>query len=147
MDIHALKLLVTEAEVNDLVKQNIPDAGSIDKLQVRLTPEGVIVQGEYPTMMMRLAFEATWQLSVAGPEVVAKLSGVRVAGLPAGLLKGALMKMIRDAIQGQAGMRVQDDTVRVQVEEAARSQGVPVRVRFTEVRCSIGALVLEAGGL
>jgi hypothetical protein len=70
---------------------------------------------------------------------------VKMAGISAGLLKGVLMRMIRDAVQAQPWVRVQEEVVRVHVVEAARAQGLPLRVQFSAVRCSIASLVLEVG--
>jgi hypothetical protein len=145
MEIQTLKLFITEDEVNELARQVLPDPDPLEDLYVKLTPEGVIVQGVYPAMMLKTSFETLWELSVQGPEVVARLSSVRIAGLPAGLFKGALLRMIRDAVAAQPGVRVQEECVRVQVEELARSNGLPLRVNFSQVRCSIASLVLEVG--
>src|SRR5919201_6542579 len=145
MDILGLKLFVTEAEVNDLAKKHFPD-GAVENLRIRVTPEGVVVSGEYPALGLRVAFETLWELSASGPELQARLATVKVAGFSAGILKGALLKMARDAVGHEPGLRVQDESVAVNVEEAARARGVPVRVRFTAVRCSIASLVLEAAG-
>ncbi len=147
MEIQALKLFITEAEVNELVKKHVPEAGAVEALRVRLTPEGVVVQGEYPTFMMKMAFETLWELSVAGAEIVVRLTNARIAGMPANMLKGALMKMIRDAAGQEPGVRVLDDAVRVNVAEAVLAKGTALRIRFTAVRCSLAALVLESGGL
>jgi hypothetical protein len=146
MHIQALKLFVTEAEINELVKKYVPNSSAVEGLRVRLTPEGVVVQGEYPTFMMNLAFETLWEVRAVGAEVVARLANARVSGVPAGWLKGALMKMIRDLMGAEPGVRVQEDTLRVHLEEAARARSVPLRVNFTAVRCSVEVLVLEAGG-
>jgi hypothetical protein len=145
MEIQALRLLITEATANELVKRHLPEAGAVEGLRVRLTPEGVVVQGEYPTFMMKMAFETLWELAVSGPELVARLASARVAGLPANIFKGALMKMVRDAASQGPGVRVSEDAIFLNVEQAAGVAGAPLRVRFTAVRCSIGALVLEAG--
>src|SRR4051794_38464946 len=109
MDIQALKLIVTEAEINDLVKKYVPESGAVEKLLIRLTPEGVVIEGEYPTFMMKLAFETVWEISASGAEVVARLTNARVSGLPAGMLKGALMKMLRDQAGQEPGVRVLED--------------------------------------
>jgi hypothetical protein len=145
MEIQTLKLFLTEEEVNGLARRFAPDTGSIENLRIRLTPEGVVVQGEYPTMVMRVRFETLWEPQGAGPEVVARLATVRVSGLPAKLLRGALLKMIRDAVGEQIGVRVGDDGVRVHLEEIARAHGLPLRINVTAVRCSIATMVIEAG--
>ena len=145
MEIQSLKLLVSEDELNELVRQHQHEMGAVEKLRLRLTPEGVIVQGEYPTFLMKMAFETLWELGVNGPEVQARLAAVRVAGLPAGMLKGALLKMIADVAGKEPGVRLQDDVVSVHLEEAARARGLFLRVCLNAVRCSVGCLVVEAG--
>ncbi len=55
------------------------------------------------------------------------------------------MKMVRDAVDDEPGVYVQDETIHVQVVEAARAQGVDLRIHFTAVRMSFGSAVIEAG--
>jgi hypothetical protein len=145
MDIQALKLFVTEDEINDLLARFLPPDLPVQKLGVRLTPEGVVVQGVYPTLLVKMAFETLWEITAAGTEVEARLADVKVAGLPAGKLRGLLVKMIRDAASREAGVCVRNESVRVDVGEALRAKGLPLRVNFTGVRCSLNSLVLEAG--
>jgi hypothetical protein len=145
MEIQSLKLFVTDADVVAISEKLLNDHDSIEGLKVRLTPEGVLLQGEYPTSFFKVPFETVWQLTASGPEVQVRLTSVKVAGLPAGLLRGALMKMVRDAVENEPGLRVQDEAILIQVPEAARGQGIDLRVSFTAVRMSIGSMVLEAG--
>jgi hypothetical protein len=147
MEIHSLKLFVTDADVAALAARALRDHESLEGLRVRLTPEGVVLQGEYPTAFFKVSFETVWQITASGPVVQVRLDAVKVAGLPAGLLRGALMNMIRDAVAREAGVTVADETIVIHVPEAARAQGVDFRVNFTAVRMSIGVAVLEAGGL
>jgi hypothetical protein len=147
MEIQTLKLFVTEAEVNQLATNAVPDTEAVENLQIRLTPEGVVVQGEYPTFLMKVAFETLWELTVTGPEVRARLASVKVAGLPAGILRGALLKVIRDNVNEEPGVRVLDDAVHVNLEALAAARGLPLRVNLTAVRCSVATLVLEANPL
>jgi hypothetical protein len=145
MEIQALKLFVTEEEINDLLTKFLPPDLPVQDLVVRLTPDGVVVQGVYPTLLVKMAFETLWEVTAAGPEVEARLANVKVAGLPAGKLRGLLVKMIRDAAAPEPGVRVQDESLRVDLEEALRAKGLPLQVNFTAVRCSLKSLVLEAG--
>ena len=57
MYIHSLKLSLTEQEINELATTLTADHHSVQNLRVRLTPEGIVVLGEYPTMLMKMAFE------------------------------------------------------------------------------------------
>src|SRR4051795_6060323 len=133
MDIQALKLFVTEDEINDLLAKFLPPDLPVQRLSVRLTPEGVVVQGVYPTLLVKMAFETLWEITAAGPEVEARLANVKVAGLPAGKLRGLLVKLIRDATAHEPGVRVRDETIRLDVAEALRSKGLPLQVSFTSV--------------
>jgi hypothetical protein len=145
MEIQSLKLFVTEEEANEWVRRVVPDPDPIENLYLKLTPDGVLFQGSYSAMMFKTSFETQWQLSVSGPEIIARLIAVKIAGLPAGMFKGVLLRMIRDAVATQPGVRIQDECVRVHAEEVTRTLQVPLRVSFTCVRCSIASLVLEAG--
>ena len=143
MEIQALKLFFTEADVAVMAAYHL--AGEVEDLQVRLTPEGVVVSGKYPTAFFKVPFETVWQISASGEEIRVQLGAVRVAGLPANMLRGALMKTVRDRVEGEAGIRVEDETVVVHVGELIRGHGVDLVVNFTTVRLSIGTAVVEAG--
>ncbi len=145
MEIQSFKLFVTDADVAALAEKLLSNHDSIEDLKVRLTPEGVLVEGQYPTSFFKVPFETVWQINAAGPRVQVCLASVKVAGLPAGILRGALMKMIRDAIAGEAGITLEDETICIHVPEAARKQGVELAVHFTGVRMSVGCVVIEAG--
>lgn len=144
MDIQALKLLVTEDDINRLIEQYLPAGSPIEEPRVRLLAEGILVQGKYPTPLGKMAFETLWEVSASGNTVRARLETIRVAGLPAKLLRGVLLKTIRDVAEAQPGVRVENEAVEVNVEEAARARGVIVRVELTSVCCSPGRLVVEA---
>ena len=144
MDIQSLKLFLTDADLVAIAARALREAENVEGLDVHLTPEGVRVSGQYPTSFLKVPFETLWQVSAAGAEVHVRLSSVSVAGLPGGMLSGALMKMARDALEGAPGVRVQEDTIVVHVTEAARGRGLELLVRFTSVRLSIGTAVIEA---
>jgi len=147
MEIQSLKVLVTDADLAALLKEAMSNHDSIEGLEARLTPEGALLRGEYPTGFgLKVPFETVWQLVPAGPVLQVQLASVKVAGVPAGLLRGALIRMVRDAVEGQPGLSVQDEAVVIDVAAAARRYGVAVRVAFTAVRMSFGAMVVEAGG-
>jgi hypothetical protein len=144
MHIQSLRLHVTDADVNGLLDRLRPEDGPVEGLGVRLTPEGVVVEGVYPALMMKVAFETVWEVSAAGPAIAVRLAHVKVAGLPAGVLRGVLLRMVRDATADQAALRVTDDTLHVHLEELAQAQGVALQVRLTRVRTGAGWLTVEA---
>jgi hypothetical protein len=144
MEIQALKLFVNDADLAELTAKFAPKDEGIEELQARITPEGILLSGKYPTPFFAVSFETLWQVTAAGPEVRVRLANVRVLGLPATMLSGALMKMVRDNVEGKPGVRVEEDTVVINATETARAEGVSLEVKFTAVRPSVGSLVVEA---
>jgi hypothetical protein len=144
MDIQSLKLLITEDDINQLIERYLPEGGPIEEPRVRLFADGVLVQGKYPTPLGRMSFETLWKVSASGNTVRAHLETIRVAGLPAKLLRGVLLKTIHDVAGSQPGVRVENEAVEVNVEEAAQGKGVTLRVGLITVSGSPGTLVVEA---
>ena len=145
MHIQSLRLRVTDADVSALLDQFRPEDGPVEDLGVRLTPEGVIVAGVYPALMMKVAFETVWEVRAAGPALEVRLAHVKVAGLPAGVLRGVLFRLARDAAAAAPGVRVESETIHVHLEEALQARGVPLRVNVVAVHSGDGWLTVEAG--
>ncbi len=80
MELLALRLLLTEEDINTLVTQHLGADQSVRELRVRLTPEGVHVTGAYALAFFNVRFDTRWVLSVWGREVAATLADLRVAG-------------------------------------------------------------------
>jgi hypothetical protein len=146
MEIQALRILLRDEEINEYLPQVLPPDAPVEKLRIRLTPAGVVVQGEYPALFMKVAFETLWETSVAAGQVQAKLANVKVAGLPAGLLRGVLLKVIRDVTAQAPGITVKDESVCVDVGQMLQSKKVPVSVYLTAIRLGEGHATIEAGG-
>ena len=144
MELLALKLFVTEDDVNRLLAEHLPRDVGVENLRVRLTPDGVHVEGDYPTSFLKVAFETVWALAVAGGRLEARLASIKVAGVPATLLRGVLLKALEDAAR-RPGVRVEGESVLVDGEEILKEKGIPLRLNLREVLCSVGSLVLRAG--
>jgi hypothetical protein len=145
MEIQALRVMVREDEINEYLPQAVPPDAGVENLRVRLAPEGVVIQGSYPTVFMKIAFETLWTVSVADGRLHARLTNVKVAGLPAGLLRGVLLKVIRDATAKQPGFSVAEDALVLDVGQLLQERKVPVHVNLTAVHCGPGHVVIEAG--
>ena len=146
MEIRTLSIQVTNADLVGLLGRLPPEADKIEDLQARLKPGGVEIQGKYPSGFgFKVPFETRWQMAPAGSLVRVTLEDIQVAGLPATMLRGALLRMMRDAVEGQPGLSMEDETLRVDVAELAAAHGVVLKVQLTGVRFGEGEAVIEAG--
>ncbi len=146
MDIQALKVFVSERELQELALQNQPPDTPVKNITVRVTPDGVRVAGEFPTMMMNMSFESVWKPDVANGKVTVHLTHLTAAGFPATMLRPLVLGALKDAIK-EPFVQVVDEAVVVDVQEFVREQKLPVSVTFAvqAVRCLEGGVVVEAG--
>ena len=68
-----MKLFVTDAEINNLLPRLLPVDLPVEDVRVRLSPEGLVLQGVYPALGFRVAFEMLWELIVGPQQVEAHL--------------------------------------------------------------------------
>jgi hypothetical protein len=145
MEIHSLRVSLSEQDLNSFLSGMPSGKNVVEKLRVRMTPEGIVVMGEYPTMLMRMAFETLWEVKGVGSVVEARLAAIKVSGLPASMLRGVLLKTLRDTLAKEPGIRVEDDVVRVDLSKLREAQKLNLRLNLTQVRCDTGTLLIEAG--
>lgn len=144
MEIQTLKLHLTDADLAVVVTKLAASAEGVEDLKARFSPEGVIVTGRYPTSFLTVSFETTWSVEAAGPELIVRLAALKVMGMPGGFLRGILLKMAKDALADEPGLRVEDDAIIIAVAEVAKAQKIDLKVHFTRVVLSVGTAVLEA---
>lgn len=145
MEIQALKLLVPEDALNRLLAEHLPKDVPVQKLAVRLAPEGIRVQGEYPTVFMKVAFESLWALGVVAGQVEARLVDVKVSGIPATMLRGVIFKVLKENVSDEPGIAVEGETLRIDVDRVLAAKGLPLKVNLRSVVCGAENLVVEAG--
>jgi hypothetical protein len=144
MEIQSLRLLITEQELNDIAAKEAVTGGSpVRDVSVRLTSEGVRIKGKYH-MMMPMPFDTLWIVSVQGGKIAARLSEAKVVGFGAGMLKGVLMDMICETVQADGALRVDGDTLWIDLDRLLAVRGFPARTNLTAVRCSDGQLFIES---
>src|SRR5438270_12873816 len=98
MEIHLLKLLVTEQDINTIVARVLAKEPQVRDVKVSLGPNGVHVSGVYPTAFMSVRFQTLWEVSVQAGKVAARLADLKVVGLPVTMLRPAIMAAISDAV-------------------------------------------------
>ncbi len=143
MEIHALKLSFTEADLNALLQKHLPAGQPIEDLAVRLTPNGLTVAGVYP-LFINVHFETLWKIGVDGGLITARLEHFKAMGVPGNIFKSAIVKMIEDATQGEDWLRIQADTIWVDLDRCIAKYAFPVRTHLTSVECQAGQIIIEA---
>jgi hypothetical protein len=145
MQIQALTLSVTEQELNELVASLPLGKNNIQNLRIQLTSDGIVVSGEYPALLMKMAFETLWEVKGVGSIVEARLASAKIAGLPIAMLRSVLLKTLRDLLAQEPSVRVVDDAIQVDLSKHAAIQKLRLGIHLTAVQCRPGNLVIEAG--
>ncbi len=145
MEILALKLWVSEDDLNGAIARNLGSDESVRDLRVRVLPEGVRVSGAYRVAFFNVRFDTLWALSMEGREVAARLADLSVAGAPAGLVRGTLLEMLAGKLGQEEGTRVEGESIRVDPDALLGRFGVAARTNLVTVRCEAGRIVVEAG--
>jgi hypothetical protein len=143
MEIHDLKVLFTEDEINRALARGLPRNVPLREVNVRLTEEGIHVKGVY-ALLLGVPFETRWELSVRQGKLAARLAGVKVIGMGAGILTNALMSALGAAAAHEDAIGVEGDTVLLDPDQLLAKQGFPSRTNLTAVRCGEGRVWVEA---
>jgi hypothetical protein len=144
MEIHRLHLTLTEQDLNDLARDNLPKDVAIEDLEIQITPEGVRFKGVYP-VFVPVSFEALWELGVEAGLATARLAKFRTLGMPANVLKSLVMNVIADAAKKEQWLTVQGDLIRADVDTLLQKNGLKALTRLRAIRCEAGVIVVEAG--
>ena len=156
MEIQALRLLLTEHDLQRLATEGANGNLSVRDLRLRIAPEGLHVAGIYPTSFMDVPFATLWDLSIRAGMLAARLVRIQTGNgdadsvlemfslISPGAVRATLMNAVARALQGEEGLQVQGETVLVDPDLLAARRGWPVRTNLTAVRCGEGCLVLES---
>ena len=145
MEIQSLRVLLAEQDVNQLLKDHLPKEYAVENARVRISTEGVLFSGEYPTVFIKVPFETLWEMSVVNGLLLARLAAIKVSGVPASMFRGVLLDVIQEAVSREAGVHLEDEVIHINIVEAARARKVPLRMHLKTVQHSDGVLVIEAG--
>jgi hypothetical protein len=155
MEIQALRLLLTEQDLHQLAVQGLQTDLQIREVRVRVTLEGILLSGVYPTSLLDVPFTTLWQVSVRGGLLAARLADIQTGDgdggldvfslLGPGAVRGTIMNAIAQAVQAEDSVRVQGETILVDPDRLAAGRGWPVQTNLSAVHCYDGGLVLEAG--
>jgi hypothetical protein len=145
MEIHALKLVVSEEGVNALLNEYLPDDFTVEDLSVRIAPDGLHVQGVYPTVFIKVPFETHWAIKIVEGHIHAQLVTIKVSGVPGTMFRKLVLDMIAEIMEREPGIALLEETVRIDLESVAHSKKLKLRCNLRAVYCEAGHLLLEAG--
>lgn len=143
MEIHALKLSITEADLNQLAREQLPADAPVRKLHVSLESGVVRIAGDYAKLLFPVPFDTSWELAVQDRHVRVRLKDVRVIGLPAGIFRGTIMAGFGRLAARESGIRLDNDTLVVDVDTFLKHRGVLLRTNLKSISCTPGLIVLE----
>ncbi len=145
MEIHALKLVVSEEGINSLLAAYVPADATVENLRVRILPEGVHILGDYPSVFGKVPFETNWEMQIVTGRVHARLVGLKVSGVPGNLFRKMVLDLIQETLNHEPGIVLEQETLRIDVEKVALGKKVLVRCNLRSLRCEAGRLLLDAG--
>jgi hypothetical protein len=142
MEIHALKVSLTEQDLNDLLGKHLPANQPIEELNVRVSPQGLSISGVYP-LFINVHFVTQWQLGLDRGQVTARLESFKAMGVPGNIFKSAIIKVIEDVAQAEKWVRIKGDTIWVDVDACIAKYAFPAQTCLRHLECQSGRIILE----
>jgi hypothetical protein len=144
MEVHALKLSLSEQDLNDLLRKYMPRDHPIEDLTVRVGPNGLTVSGVYP-LFINVHFETHWKLGLEDGLVTARLDYFKAMGVPGNIFKSAIVKMIEEVAGAEPWVRVQGDTLWVDVDGCISKYAFAARTHLRHLECQTERILLQGG--
>src|SRR5947209_5347088 len=95
MELHALRLSLTEQDLNDLLRKYVPRDAEVEDLRVKLADGAIHVTGVYP-FFFPVRFETVWEIGIENGHVSARLASFKAMGVPGNIFKSAVVKIVED---------------------------------------------------
>src|SRR5215210_7957719 len=108
MELHALKLSLTEQDLNDLLRKYLPKDPDIDDLRIKFSAEGIHVTGIYP-FFFPVRFETIWEVGVKTGHATARLASFKAMGVPGNIFKSAVVKIVETLARQENWIRIVGD--------------------------------------
>jgi len=142
MEVHVLKLSLSEQDLNALLRKHMPASQPIENLTVRVGPGGLTVSGVYP-LFINVHFETQWQLGVDQGQITARLEHFQAMGVPGNIFKSAIIKMIEDLAGAEEWLRIQGDTLWVDVDRCIGKYAFAAQTHLKVLECQAARILVE----
>ena len=144
MELHALRLSLTEQDLNDLLRKYMPKNIEIEDLRVRLAEKSIHVGGIYP-FFIPVRFETVWEVGVENGHASARLASFKAMGVPGNIFKSAVVKIVEDIARQEHWIRIVGDRFLADLELGCSKYAVLAHLHLKSIDVHPGQLLLEAG--
>jgi hypothetical protein len=144
MELHALRLSLTEQDLNELLRKYIPKNVEVEDLRVRLGEQFLHITGVYP-FFIPVRFETIWEIAVEGGHASAKLTSIKAMGVPGNIFKSAVVKIVEDIAKKENWIRIVGDRFLADLELGFSKYAVLAHLHLKSITIRPGTLMLEAG--
>jgi len=139
MEIHSLKIVVTQDDLNLLMARFLNLPPKLCNLSIELIPNGLLLSGIYETILS-VPFKCLWKLSVGDGKLQAELADIKCVGVRLNLLKPYVLNAL---VANCKILELRDEGVFLDLDRLLAQMIVPVRANLTSVHCEARELVIE----
>lgn len=144
MELHALKLSLSEQDLNDLLRKYLPKDADVEDLRVRLGAQCVHVTGTY-SFFIPVRFETVWEIGVENRHLSARLASFKAMGVPGNIFKSAVVKIVEDIARQESWIRIVGDRFLADLELGCSKYAVIAHLHLKSILVQPGLVTLEAG--
>ncbi|MSU78676.1 MAG: hypothetical protein EXS16_11355 [Gemmataceae bacterium] len=144
MELHALRLSLTEHDLNELLRKYVSKNIDVEDLRVKLADHAVHITGIYP-LFFPVKFETIWELGVEDGHATAKLTSFKAMGVPGNIFKSAVVKIVEDLARQESWIRIVGDRFMADVELGCSKYAVLAHLHLKSISIKPGTMFVEAG--
>lgn len=144
MELHSLKLSLTEQDLNELLRKYMPKNVDVEDLRVKFNDGRIHVTGVYP-FFIPVRFETIWEISVDNGHASARLASFKAMGVPGNIFKSSVVKIVEDLAKQEGWIRIVGDRFLADLELGCSKYAVLAHLHLKAITVRPGTLLLEAG--
>ncbi|HEX3315275.1 MAG TPA: hypothetical protein VHR72_10315 [Gemmataceae bacterium] len=144
MDVNALELVLTDADLAALISKHAPADLTVEDLKVVFRPEGICVTGSYP-MLVRVNFECWWTAEVTAGKVRCMISKLKAMGMPAMVFKSAVVKVLESFAKDEFWIAIDGETVVLDPEFLLARYVAPGHLNLKAIALGEGTATVTSG--
>ena len=144
MELHALRLSLTEQDLNVLLQKYLPKDAEVEDLRVKLAENAIHVSGVYP-FFFPVRFETIWEVGVENGHLSARLASFKAMGVPGNIFKSAVVKVVEDVARQEQWIRIVGDRFLADLELGCSKYAVTAHLHLKSIVIRPGTLFVDAG--